>query len=225
MDTINDVLNEVYKVYNQTASAPDYSSDDWAVYVSYANRSLAKWENKPEVDWKELVVQGYSLTLVNGQVTLPANFKEPLSYLTIGTNRYHYVIPERYEEYVLQNNGNYYYTITGVKGAKTLVTQPNAGNVTGLIDYKKYANTYSTGQETAELEMKNPDFLFHDVMAQIYTMDENILQAQVEFQIADAQLNEMAVNNEKNPYNNESVINDDDFIGFGSGTIQSQNNF
>ena len=210
-----EVLSAVYVIYEQSSAAPDPTSDDFAIRLSYLNRGISKWENETGVDWKELFVPQYSLSLdANGTVTLPSNFKKPASYLVVGSNRYYYVNPERFEEMVLQQ-GQYYYTITGIKGAFLLKTTPAAASQTATLDYYKYAWQSIIGQEAQNIEMSNPEFLIHDVLGQIYLQDQNMLQAQVEIQVGAGLMDAMIVDNMTNVPNNPLQETDDDFQGFG----------
>lgn len=213
---IADAMKSVYKRFEKSTDDPDTTSEDYLVRLDYANRAIRQWENEQGVDWKELSGT-LSGTLVNGicnnQTTL-ANFKSPLGFLRIGTDRYIYVRPERVERETTLYPSKKIYTVTGSKGSKSINAYP-AVSADFTLDYKKYATTYTTGEETTEIEMSNPEFLISFVVAMLYMDDDNSSQAQVEMQSATGAMDGMKLDNEKLPFWQDQDENDN-FSGFGN---------
>lgn len=213
---ILDALKEVYKIYEQASTAPDTTSDDFAIRMAYANNSISKWENEIGMDWRELYVPSYTGTLdATGSANMPANFKAPLSFLQIGNTKYSYVPPERFDEMQFENR-SYFFTVMGSVGSFVIKTQPAKANAAFSIDYKKYATTFVTGAETTPIDMSDPYFLINDVLAQIYEQDTNFNMVSIKMQTAGAKLDSMKLVNEKTPFNNPNSLPDDDFQGFGN---------
>jgi hypothetical protein len=213
---IADALKEIYKRFEKSIDEPDNDSEDYIVRLSYANKAIRQWENELGMNWKELYGT-LSGTLVNGvcndQTTL-ATFKSPEGYLRIGSDRYTYVRPERVERETTLYPSKKVYTVTGSKGSKSINVYP-AISADFYLDYKKYATTYVTGEETTEIEMSNPEFLISFVIAMLYLDDDNSAQAGVEMQSATGAMESMKLDNEKIPFFQEQV-EDDNFQGFGN---------
>ena len=213
MSTIQEALTSVYTIYEQSSDAPDTTSDDWKIRVAYANDSVGKWETEKGMDWKELYVTLSANLAANGTYTLPDAFKRPVGNLIIGTDQYVYARPERYPEDVL--SGKRVYTITGKKKGFLLKTSPVPTSLAFTLDYKKYADTFTTGTEAGELEMSDESFLIHDVLMQIYLQDNNSALASVYMQLAAQDLDGMKLENERTTFNNPDTFPDDKFPGFG----------
>lgn len=214
---ILDCLKSIYKRFEKSSDEPDTTSEDFIVRLEYCNASIEKWENELGIKWKELY-GNLSGTLVNGvcnnQTTL-ADFKEPAGFLKIGNDKYQYVRPEMVEKEQRNNASKKIYTVTGSKGSFSINVYPVVdGSFT--LDYRKYATFYSTGEETTPIQMSDPSFIIHDVLAQLYLDDDNGTQANVEIQVAGAKMEAMKLNNEVDPFNNNNNFpSDDNFDGFG----------
>lgn len=216
---IADAMREVYYRFEKSPDEPDNTSEDYIVRLSYANRAIRQWEHEEGMDWKELY-QTITGTLVNGvcsdNVTALASFKRPSGLLRIGSDRYSYVRPERVEREVTMYPSKKIYTVTGSKGSYAVNVYP-AVSGTFSLDIQKNATTYSTGEETTEIEMSNPEFLIQFVVAMLYLDDNNSSQAGVEMQSATGAMEAMKLNNEKTPFYTESGEGEDDeFLGFGN---------
>jgi hypothetical protein len=213
---ISEAMTSIYRRFEKSIDEPDNDSEDYIVRLDYANRAIRQWENEEGMDWKELSGT-LSGTLVNGicnNQTDLANFKSPLGFLRIGTDRYTYVRPERVEREQTLHTSKKIYTVTGSKGSKSINVYP-AISADFTLDYKKYATTYTTGEETTEIEMSNPEFLIAFVLSMLYLDDDNSTQAQVEMQSATGAMQAMKLDNEKLPFFQDQDETDD-FEGFGN---------
>ena len=218
--TIAECLVSIYKRFEKTDEAPDTSGEDYIVRMEYVNAAIDKWENELGIQWKELF-STLSQTLVSGVYddntgtgTLQY-FKRPAGYLWIGEDKYQYVRPERVEKEVEMNAGKKIYTVTGSKGTYAIHVYPSTSGAFTL-NYVKRAQKYSTGVETEEIEMSDPEFCIYDVLAQLYLEDDNTTQASVVQQVAGAKMDAMKLENERDPFNNNNNFPDDDFDGFGN---------
>lgn len=214
---ILDCIKSIYKRFEKSIDEPDVSSEDFLVRLEYCNASIEKWEDEQGIEWKELY-GNLSGTLVNGicnnQTTL-ADFKRPAGLLKIGEDKYTYVRPENVEREVRNNPSKKIYTVTGYKGAFSINVYPVVDGAFTL-DYRKYATKFTTGEETTPIQMSDPSFIIHDVLAQLYLDDDNGTQANVEIQVASAKMDAMRLANETDPFNsNNGFPDDENFDGFG----------
>lgn len=214
--TILEALTEVFTMYEKSADAPDTSSEDFVVRLAYANAAIDKWENEEGMDWKELYSTISNTLDANGEfddtATL-ADFKRPAGYLMIGSTKYEYVRPERWE--VESQGSKKVYTVTGAKGTHIIKVNPNPGAVAFTLDYRKTATKYSTGLEATEVEMSDPYFIVHDVLTQLYLDDRNSNQVSYELQVAQNKMDAMKRINESAPFYQPTGVDDDTNIGFG----------
>lgn len=217
---IADCLKSIYKRFEKSADDPDITGEDYTIRMEYCNSAIDKWENESGIEWKELFGT-LSQTLSNGVYnnntgagTLE-NFKRPAGSLYIGTDRYQYVRPERIEKEVDMFPTKKIYTVTGSRGQFSINVYPVVDGAFTL-NYRKYATKYSTGTETEEIQMADPEFVIYDVLTALYLEDDNNTQASVCGQIATAKMDSMRLANETDPFNNNNNFPDDDFTGFGN---------
>jgi len=213
--TITEVMASIYRRFEKSSDEPDTTSEDFIVRLDYVNRAIRQWENEMGMDWKELY-RTLSGTLTSGVLTGSTidALKSPSGFVRIGTDRYEYVRPERVEREVSLYSSKKIYTITGAKEAKSINVYPVVSD-DFYLDYQKYATIYSTGEETGEIEMSNPEFIIQFVCAQLYLDDANNTQAGVEMQGATDAMNSMKLNNEKLPFWQEDNQGSNEGINFG----------
>ena len=207
---ISDLMNEIFYDFEKSVDTPDKTSEDYLVRLRYARKAIEKWENEIGIEWKELfgTISG-TLTAGfyndNSGTNTLENFKRPAGFLIVGTDKYEYVRPEQVEKEQRENASKKIYTVTGSKGTFSINVYPV---VTGAftLNYRKLATKFYTGNETTEIEMSDPTFIIHDVLAQLYADDVNNDQAWIEMQTATAKMEAMKLNNEIIPwYNNNEV--------------------
>ena len=213
--TITEVMASIYRRFEKSSDEPDTTSEDFIVRLDYVNRAIRQWENEMGMDWKELY-RTLSGTLTSGVLTGSTidALKSPSGFVRIGTDRYEYVRPERVEREVSLYPSKKIYTITGAKESKSINVYPVVSD-DFYLDYQKYATIYSTGEETGEIEMSNPEFIIQFVCAQLYLDDANNTQAGVEMQGATDAMNSMKLNNEKLPFWQEDNQGSNEGINFG----------
>lgn len=211
-------MEEIYLDFEKSSDAPDTTSEDYLVRLRFVRKSIEKWENEQGIEWKELYGT-LSQTLTSGVYndntgagTLE-DFKRPAGHLKIGEDKYEYVRPERVEVEQRLNESKKIYTVTGSKGSFSINVYPVVTD-SFTLNYRKDATKYYTGAESTPIEMSDPSFIIHDVLAQLYLDDDNGTQANVEIQIAAAKMDAMRLANETQPFS-KNDFPDDDFDGFG----------
>jgi hypothetical protein len=207
---------DLYIDFEKSVDTPDKTSEDYLVRLRYVRKAIEKWEGEQGMEWKELfgTLTG---TLTNGvcsdNTVALVDFKRPAGFLKIGTDKYEYVRPEQMEKEERENSTKKIYTITGSKGAYSVVVAP-AVSGTFTLNYRKNATKFYTGSETTEIEMSDPTFILHDVLSQLYLDDDNTTQATVETQVASSKMDAMRLANETIPfYQNNNVPSDT--VNFG----------
>ena len=215
---ISECLTSIYKRFEKSSDTPDPLTEDYIVRLEYVNASIDKWQNEQGIEWKELfgeITGTLTAGMFNNQTTL-ADFKKPSGQLRVGTDKYEYIRPEGFLDEQERNPSRKIYTVMGSRGQYTIKVFPVVdGSFT--LPYRKYATKYTTGTEnTPHIQMSDPEFIIHDVLAQLYLDDDNGTQANVEIQISGAKMEAMRLANETEPFNNDNKIpEDDDFVGFG----------
>lgn len=210
-------MEEIYLDFEKSIDAPDKTSEDYLVRLRFVRKSIEKWANEMGVEWRELygtITDTMTSGVFNDQNVL-SDFVRPAGFLRIGSDKYEYVRPEKVEEEQRLYPTKKIYTVTGSLGTFSINAYPS---ITGTfsLDYRKLPTLFYTGNETTHIQMSDPTFIIHEVLAQLYLDDDNSTQASVELQVASAKLDAMKLQNELKPFNHGNTYGDVEFQGFGN---------
>lgn len=225
--TITNIMENVYKIYDGETGALDNDSEDFQIRLALANQAINVWETQEGMVWNELFTTESGTTADSDyDYDLSSNFISPAGFLRIydannNATIYKYKRPEEFYITQDQESNTRMYTITGGDGSRVLIINPTPSTASGTagltykLDYYKRATTYSTGEESTEIEMSDPWFVIHWILAQLYADDENTTKLQIHQPIATQKLSNMRIRNEVNPFGNPNALQDTTWTGFG----------
>lgn len=217
---IIDAIRQVHTISQGDADYPTPGEDDFAVILAALNNGINVWETQDGVSWIELFdFETGAIEAGTPTYDLASPVKWPSGLLTIGGSPINYQKPEEsHLTSALGSIGQRFY-LSGPVTQKKLVIQPvpaqEHDGLPWVLPVYKSATFYSTGQETAPIQMSDPYFAIHFAIAQI-SIEDNPTLAGVHQQIANQKLSSMRIANEAKPMGSREVHYDQTYVGFGT---------
>lgn len=217
---IEDAIKQVHTISQGDADYPTSGEDDFAVILAALNNGINVWETDPGISWIELFDFETGIIEAGTYIyDLSENVKWPSGLLRVGSTPINYQKPEESNltEAISSSASRFY--ISGPVTLKKLVIQPvpsaEQDGLPWVLPVYLKATQYSTGTETAPIQMSDPYFAIHFAIAQI-SIEDNPTLAGVHQQIANEKLASMRIANEARPIGSRDVHYDQTYAGFGT---------
>lgn len=213
--TITECLQTIQRRYEFSTDYYHPDSEDFMLRLGLVNDAINIWANENGTQWRELVTSTGGTLNIDGEVEIPDLFM-PTGKLQIGKEYYEYVTPEQIQECLHLDKGRLVYTVLGGEGHKVVKAFPNPGAVSFMFPYYKRAITFTSGADTADIEMSDPYFIIHTVVSDLFMDDGDNLRANVESQKANGKIDSMRLSNDSYPAFTDAKQPDYNFFGFGN---------
>lgn len=167
---IQKIINNVHIKFSQSTENLDHLSEEWLIYVRYADDAISTWEDCvcEGYRWHELRAKSTVTFSGSGSDAAPENF---LCFaddvVRIGGTDYRVVAPAEMGQCdgvtsIIWMDGEHLRTCPAVApGAHDFV-------------YLRKATRYTTGTETAPIDMRNPKMIEHFVLARVYAANNDV---------------------------------------------------
>jgi hypothetical protein len=215
--TILEALQSFHRQYEGNTDYPDSSSEDFVTRLEKANGAIGQWEKKlfEGIFWKELFTPHSAVTTMDSQSDAAENFLFPGSSLYIGSIEYKFCRPELARKKIKEDQNARIFWVTGTSGAYKININPAPG-IGVAVEYDYYRKAFRfNGSESTQIEMSDPEFVVHWMLAQIFTDDENTTQAGLQMDLANEKMQAMQLANEMTPFYQDDTVDLSDDRGFG----------
>jgi len=217
---IEEAIQIVHKLSQGDNDYPTSGDDDFELYLAALNAMINQWETEKNITWNELFWNETG-TISSGDqdYSLDTDVKWPAGLLTIDGSPINYEKPEEsHLTGALGSSARRFY-VSGPVGAKVLEVRPMPGDdLNGkawVLPCYHVATSYSTGEETAPIQMSDPYFAIHGAISLI-SIEDNPTLAGVHQQFADQKLEAMRIANEAKPMGSIDNHYDQTYSGFGT---------
>lgn len=221
--TFNDIFPEYFTLYRgQATNIPTASDPEYKIALQLANNSAKKWERADGVEWNELwsnLSDAASPTLVQAGVydyPITGMRKPPKKVLfrhSTGSTERAVIKPEQVDMYST-SSGFAYFTGSASQG----YTLHLSGDITSLVGYEidftyqRRVTPITSGASV--IDMSDPNFLIHDMLAARFTNARNGFAVKVHKQEANVALQNMKIQNNTGTYGNSDNLGSQG-AGFG----------
>lgn len=169
--TFNDIFPEYFTLYRgQATNIPNSTDPEYLIAIQLAKSSIRKWARADGVEWIVLW-KNFSTPIVIATNNYPiADMRKPPKQITIGGSPLAVIKPHMVDV-VSQNCA--WFTGSETKGwtlhIRTITTQM----VGKLIDFVYLKRPITIINGASEIEMSDPTFLIHDMLAARFTNARN----------------------------------------------------
>lgn len=186
MAQINDILQRVHVKLTQSSEYPDPQSEEWLIYVAYADDAISMWENLVSEGflWDELFTTEHVTFSGTGSDPVPENFLA-FANNTVCVNGTEYRVIKRTQAQMCSGMEPVIWT-----EGRTIRTMP-ALSGTHPFSYIRKATRYITGTEPDPIDMSDPKMIEHFVLARAYANDNDTSGYNIAMTDADEALKKM----------------------------------
>lgn len=203
MVTFDDIFPEYFTLYRgQATNIPTSSDAEYKIALKLAQNSVRKWDRADGVEWNVLwknFSDDGSTVVAAGTLTYAiTDMRKPPKQITIGGNAVPVVDPQQVD--LIASDNIAWFTGSPTKGWTLhlkAITDDMVGQEIDFI-YLKTPNAITTG--TSKIEMSDPTFLIHDMLASRFTNARNGFAVKVHKQEAMVALQNMKIENISGTY-------------------------
>lgn len=175
MTTFDDIFPEYFTLYRgQATNIPGSSDPEYLIALQLAKSSTRKWARTDGVEWNVLwknFSDDGATPIVDAQFDYPiTDMRKPPKQITIGGSPLP-VIPAHQVDVVAQNVA--WFTGSETKGYVLHIRTITAEMVGQDIDFTYLKKPIEIVDGTSEIEMSDPTFLIHDMLAARFTNARN----------------------------------------------------
>lgn len=211
--TFDDIFPEYFTLYRgQATNIPGASDPEYQIALQLANNAVRKWDRADGIEWNELWVNfadidGSAVSTGTSEYDIGGMRKQPKSIRFIGTtsSTERPVVPAEQADMYSEGSVAYF---TG--GASTGFVLHLTGDLTTLngmvIDFTYLKTPYPIVNGSSKIEMSDPNFLIHDMLAARFTNARNGFAVKVHKGEAIAALQNMKIDNNTGTYGNSDRL-------------------
>lgn len=175
MTTFNDIFPEYFTLYRgQATNIPSSTDPEYLIALQLAKASVRKWARADGMEWKVLwknLSDGGVTPVVDAQYTyVIADMRKPPKQITIGGSPLPVIEPHQVD-LVSQNCA--WFTGSETKGWTLHIRTITSEMVGQPIDFVYLKKPTTIVDGTSEIEMSDPTFLIHDMLAARFTNARN----------------------------------------------------
>jgi hypothetical protein len=218
--TVSEIQNRIATLVDQSASAPDSSTDEFAWRTKLLDRSYQEWAYA--YDWEALRKEVF-ISDVSGTptISLPADFRkmamQPILYNNSAVPEgqgWPEIKPEDRRMYLSTDN---YFYLLGSRGSYNMIWSPNtlASGASLLVSYFSFPTILSTASQT--VAVPDPEFLVQRTVAYIYEVRNDARFQEVETKARECLLQLIDNENNRGFSNNDDVITPERRMDFRIG--------
>lgn len=202
--TEEQIQQHIHSLYEGDADYPQEDDDDYVYRRTLINGAINRWQNDKGVLWNELFTDtiatpaGSTLTVSSGttQYNTPSAFLFAGGYVKIDNTTLLVVKPEQSQHYP-QDPSIAYFLGNPKDGYKLVIPEAVAANHNGAtIFYPFYKTASLVADKEDKLEMSDPFFAVHYVVADLYKQDNNSSQQNHHLIQAEERLSQMEIKNQ-----------------------------
>lgn len=176
--TVDEILKQVYRVYEGDVDYPEFAEDDTQINFGYLKDGIEEWFNRfPE--YREVftdlssAIDGDKVTTSSTIYDCPSNFVRPANVVKIGEKTLSYIPPQNITLKLQENNASEWFTITGTPGAYKLRINPAPeSGITISYDYWRSATIPTQASDV--VEVSRPLFITSYILQKLFAEDDLI---------------------------------------------------
>lgn len=174
--TGQEILNTIHTLYENNEDFPVPTDEDFVTRLAFLNQGILSWQSEVLNGflWQELLTTttlSYSIVSIN-------DFLAPESLFSGGVEYKFYPSTKAIKTISLGTNEKLYYILGGANN-KTINIYP-AISGTYTITYYKQATLFTPNNLSLQIEMPNANYAIRYVLSQLYGIDGDIQNSQIQ---------------------------------------------